>query len=47
VRALDGPIGHGSIVAALARLEQLRLVEADQTGHGRRAYRLTREVVHE
>jgi DNA-binding PadR family transcriptional regulator len=47
VRALDGPIGHGSIVSALARLEQLRLVEAAQTGHGRRAYRLTREVVHE
>jgi DNA-binding PadR family transcriptional regulator len=47
VRSLDGPIGHGSLVAALARLERLRLVEAAQAGYGRPAYRLTGEVVQE
>jgi DNA-binding PadR family transcriptional regulator len=46
VRSINGPIGPGTLVAALARLEQLRLVEAAPGGHRRRAYRLTGEVVH-
>jgi DNA-binding PadR family transcriptional regulator len=28
VRRLDGPIGHGTLMGALARLEQLRLVDS-------------------
>ena len=41
VRSLDGPIGHGTLFAALARLELLELVEPAAAGGGRRAYRLT------
>ena len=28
VRAIDGPIGHGTLFAALARLERLALVDS-------------------
>jgi DNA-binding PadR family transcriptional regulator len=41
VRSLDGPIGHGTLYAAVARLERLTLVEPTTNGGGRRAYRLT------
>jgi DNA-binding PadR family transcriptional regulator len=41
VRALDGPMGHGTLFAALARLEHLELVERTAAAGGRRAYRLT------
>jgi DNA-binding PadR family transcriptional regulator len=40
VRSLDGPIGHGTLFAVLARLERLALVERAPDG-GRRPYRLT------
>jgi len=46
VRALDGPVGPGTLVSALVRLERLRLVEVAPGRHGRCAYRLTAEVVH-
>lgn len=39
VRSLDGPIGHGTLFAALARLEHLTLIEAVFDGAGRGAYR--------
>jgi DNA-binding HxlR family transcriptional regulator len=40
-RSLDGPIGHGTLLAALARLERLGLV-ARTTDTGRKpAYLLT------
>jgi DNA-binding PadR family transcriptional regulator len=42
VRTLDGPIGHGTLIAAVSRLERLDLVESTVLGAGRRAYRLTR-----
>jgi DNA-binding PadR family transcriptional regulator len=42
VRALDGPIGPGTLYAAVARLERLGLIEPATNGnHGMRAYRLT------
>ena len=42
VRRLDGPIGPGTLLGAVARLERLALVEsADDMEIGRRAYRLT------
>ncbi len=41
VRSLDGPIGHGTLFAAVARLERLTLIEATANNHARRAYRLT------
>ena len=41
VRAIDGPIGHGTLFAALARLERLALVDSNVEEGGRRAYRLT------
>jgi DNA-binding PadR family transcriptional regulator len=41
VRSLDGPIGHGTLVGALSRLEALRLVESTLPEDGRRMYRLT------
>jgi DNA-binding PadR family transcriptional regulator len=41
VRAIDGPIGHGTLFAALARLERLALVEPAPNGAAQRAYRLT------
>jgi hypothetical protein len=41
VRRLDGPIGHGSFLAGLARLERLALVDSGFTSAGVRVYRLT------
>ena len=41
VRSLDGPVGHGTLYAAVARLERLALVEPTTNGGGRAAYRLT------
>ena len=41
VRAIDGPIGHGTLLAALARLERLALVDSSVVEGGRRAYHLT------
>ena len=41
VRALDGPIGHGTLVGALSRLERLRLVESTENVGRRPVYRLT------
>ena len=40
-RSLDGPIGHGTLLAALARLERLGLVERTINDSSRPAYRLT------
>jgi DNA-binding PadR family transcriptional regulator len=40
IRSLDGPIGPGTLYAAIARLERRGLIEATTDG-GRRAYRLT------
>ena len=41
VRSLDGPIGHGTLLAALSRLEHLGLVDSTVTDAGARVYRLT------
>ncbi len=41
VRSLDGPIGHGTLFAAVSRLERLDLVEPTGNDRARRAYRLT------
>lgn len=41
VRSLDGPMGHGTLFASMARLERLALIEPTPNGGGRRAYRLT------
>lgn len=41
VRALDGPIGHGSLLGALSKLERLRLVESTSTDSRLPMYRLT------
>ncbi|MEO5704528.1 MAG: hypothetical protein ABIR64_05980 [Candidatus Limnocylindrales bacterium] len=41
VRSLDGPIGHGSLLGALARLQRLQLVELDSTDSRPPMYRLT------
>ena len=40
-RALDGPIGPGTLLAALSRLETLRLVDSEVTPGRGRMYRLT------
>jgi DNA-binding PadR family transcriptional regulator len=40
VRMLDGPIGPGTLYAAIARLERRGLIEPTTNGLGRRAYRL-------
>jgi DNA-binding PadR family transcriptional regulator len=40
VRSLDGPVGPGTLYAAIARLERRGLIEPT-THDGRRAYRLT------
>ncbi len=40
VRALDGPVGPGTLYAAVARLDRLGLIEPTTNGGGRRAYRL-------
>lgn len=41
VRSLDGPIGHGTLVGALCRLERLRLVDSGLSDSRRTMYRLT------
>ncbi len=41
VRSLDGPIGHGTLFATIARLERLTLIEPTTNDGDRRAYRLT------
>jgi DNA-binding PadR family transcriptional regulator len=41
VRSLDGPMGHGTLFASVARLERLALIEPTPNGSGRGAYRLT------
>jgi DNA-binding PadR family transcriptional regulator len=41
VRALAGPIGPGTLYAAVARLERLGLIEPANGNGGARAYRLT------
>ena len=43
VRALDGPVGPGTLYAAVARLERMRLIEPITSGGGP-AYRLTRSA---
>jgi DNA-binding PadR family transcriptional regulator len=40
VRSLDGPIGPGTLYAAIARLERRGLIAPLTSGDGRRAYRL-------
>lgn len=45
VRSLDGPIGPGTLYAAIARLEGLGLIEPALGDDGRRAYRLTGGVI--
>ena len=40
-RSLDGPIGPGTLLAALSRLETLRLVDSEVTSGRGRMYRLT------
>jgi Transcriptional regulator PadR-like family. len=41
VRALDGPVGPGTLYAAIARLERRGLIEGRAGSDGRRSYRLT------
>jgi len=41
VRALNGPVGPGSLYAAVARLERRGLIEGRIGADGRRFYRLT------
>ena len=41
IRALDGPVGPGTLYAAIARLERLGMIAPLTNGDGRRAYRLT------
>ncbi|HEY8987897.1 MAG TPA: helix-turn-helix transcriptional regulator [Candidatus Limnocylindrales bacterium] len=40
VRSLDGPVGPGTLYAAIARLERRGLIAPTTNGDGRRAYRL-------
>jgi DNA-binding PadR family transcriptional regulator len=40
VRSLDGRVGPGTLLGAVARLERLALIESAPNGDGRRAYRL-------
>jgi DNA-binding PadR family transcriptional regulator len=41
VRALDGPVGPGTLYGTVARLERLGIIESISNGAGgRRAYRL-------
>jgi DNA-binding PadR family transcriptional regulator len=42
VRSLDGPIGPGTLYAAIARLERRGLIQSARNGEGRPAYRLAR-----
>ena len=41
VRSLDGPIGHGTLVGALSRLERLGLADSGLSDSRRTMYRLT------
>ena len=41
VRSLDGNVGQGTLFGAVARLEQLGLIEPTTSDGGIRAYRLT------
>jgi DNA-binding PadR family transcriptional regulator len=41
VRSLDGPIGHGTLLGALSRLERLGLVELHLADSRKAMYRLT------
>lgn len=41
VRLIDGPIGHGTLVGTVSRLERLRLVEMVWTDARLPMYRLT------
>ena len=41
IRALDGPIGPGTLIATLSRLERLRLVESTAQDTRVPMYRLT------
>ena len=41
VRSLDGPIGHGTLVGAVSRLERLGLVELEVADRRPAMYRLT------
>jgi len=41
VRSLDGPVGPGTLFAAIARLERRGLISPLMNGDGRRGYRLT------
>ena len=41
VRSLDGPVGPGTLYAAIARLERRGLIAPTTNGNGRREYRLT------
>lgn len=41
VRSLDGPIGHGTLVGTVSRLERLRLIESVWTDARLPMYRLT------
>jgi DNA-binding PadR family transcriptional regulator len=45
VRALDGPVGPGTLYAAIARLERRGLIAPLTNGDGRRAYRLTGQEI--
>ena len=41
VRGLDGPMGHGSLLGALSRLERLGLADSTLVDGRLRVYRLT------
>ena len=41
VRALDGPIGHGTLLGAMSRLERLHLIDSGVLDSRSRVYRLT------
>jgi DNA-binding PadR family transcriptional regulator len=45
VRSNDGPIGPGSLYAALARLERRGVIEPTRNDDGRVAYRLRQNEV--
>ena len=44
VRDLDGRVGPGTLLGAVARLQDLELIERTVNGDGRRAYRLTGSI---
>ena len=46
VRASDGPIGHGTLLATTTRLERLGRIRRDVDGaRGRPAYRITERTM--